>query len=116
VSSPELSPWASNFRGTALVSAKTGEGLKELEALLAQLLLGGASLSPGQALVTRVHQSDSLRRASAALDRLLANYSASPEFLSIDLRDALDALGEITGETTTEDVLDHIFSSFCIGK
>lgn len=113
---PPPPAWAGNCRGAVFVSAKTGEGLKELEALLAQLLLGGASLSPEQPLVTRVHQRDSLRRASAALDRLLANYDASPEFLSIDLRDALDALGEITGETTTEDVLDRIFSSFCIGK
>jgi tRNA modification GTPase len=43
-------------------------------------------------------------------------YGASPEFLSIDLREALDALGEIIGQTTPEDVLDRIFAEFCIGK
>jgi tRNA modification GTPase len=39
-----------------------------------------------------------------------------PELLSLDLRSALSALGEVTGETSTDEVLDHIFSSFCIGK
>jgi tRNA modification GTPase len=98
------------------VSAKTGEGLKELEAEIGKLLLGGRAISPDQGLITRVHQRDSMRRAADALERLLQNYSASPEFLSIDLRDALDALGEITGETTPEDILARIFSSFCVGK
>ena len=67
-------------------------------------------------MVTQAHQRDSLRRAAEAVDRLLTNPHASPEFLSIDLRDAIDALGEITGETTPDDVLGRIFSSFCIGK
>ncbi len=98
------------------VSAKTGEGLKELEAEMGALLLGGGRVSPDQGLITRVHQRDSLRRAAEALERLMQNYGASPEFLSIDLRDSLDALGEITGETTPEDILARIFSSFCIGK
>ena len=49
-------------------------------------------------------------------DGFAATCLVSPEFLSIDLRDALAALGEITGETTAEDVLERIFASFCIGK
>ena len=98
------------------VSAKTGKGLKELESTIGRILLGGAKNATDQGIVTRMHQRDSLRRAAESLERTLANYGASPEFLSIDLRDALDAIGEITGETTPEDVLDRIFSSFCIGK
>lgn len=98
------------------VSAKTGEGLAQLEKALGALLLGDASVAPEEGLITRIHQRDSLRRAEAALGQLLENYGASPEFLSIDLRDALNALGEITGETTPEDILDRIFASFCIGK
>jgi tRNA modification GTPase len=98
------------------VSAKTGEGLEVLERNLAALLLGGAPISPDQGMITRAHQRDSLRRGSASLERLLENFGQSPEFLSIDLREAVRALGEITGETTPEDILDKIFSSFCIGK
>lgn len=108
--------WAGTFRETVRVSARTGEGLAALEERLAALLLGEGAPAPEQALVTRAHQRDSLRRALDALGRVLENYEASPEFLSIDLRDALDALGEISGETTPEDILDRIFSSFCIGK
>jgi len=108
--------WRGRFAGVCLLSAQTGAGLHELEAALAGQLLHGTCLSPSEVLVTRVHQRDSLRRARRALEHLLAEFDASPEFLSIDLRDALDALGEITGETAAEDVLDRIFSSFCIGK
>lgn len=113
---PDLSHWRNRFATTCLISAQTGAGLRELENILAGHLLHGTSVSPSEVLVSRVHQRDSLRRAHEALEHLLANFGASPEFLSIDLRDALNALGEITGETVTEDVLDRIFSSFCIGK
>ncbi|MCC6798123.1 MAG: tRNA uridine-5-carboxymethylaminomethyl(34) synthesis GTPase MnmE [Candidatus Hydrogenedentes bacterium] len=101
---------------TCQVSAKTEKGLKELESAIGRKLLGGAQTATDQGIITRMHQRDSLRRAAEALAHTLANYGASPEFLSIDLRDAIDAIGEITGETTPEDVLDRIFSSFCIGK
>lgn len=47
---------------------------------------------------------------------MLENVQQLPEFLALDLREALQALGEITGETTPDDVLDIIFSTFCIGK
>lgn len=98
------------------VSALTGRGLKELEETLSQLLLGGINLSAGDALLTRVHQQDSLRRATECVGRLLADTSLSPEFLAFELQEALHALGEITGETTPDDLLEIIFASFCIGK
>ncbi len=109
-------PWAADFTASCRLSAKTGEGLHELEANLSSILLAPGAVSPDQGMINRAHQRDSLRRAHEALRRLLDNFHASPEFLSIDLREALQALGEITGETTPEDILDRIFSSFCIGK
>lgn len=108
---------AVKFGDPVRTSARTGEGVASLEDRIAAALLGGAVQSdPAQALVTRVHQRDSLRRAADSLDRLLQDFTRSPEFLSVDLRDVLGALGEITGETTSEAVLDRIFARFCIGK
>lgn len=108
--------WAARFGGITRLSAITGEGVGELEEALGRLLLAGSRIAPDQGMITRAHQRQSLRRAADAVSRLLDNFDASPEFLSIDLREALDALGEITGETTPEDTLNAIFASFCIGK
>ncbi len=110
-------PWGAEFDAVCRVSATEGTGLDGLEQALGRLLLGSeGAVSYGQGLITRAHQQDSLRRAAEALERLLGNFEASPEFLSLDLREAQHALGEITGETTPDAVLDRIFSSFCIGK
>ncbi len=98
------------------VSAKTGDGLRPLEHQLATLLLGESAPAADTPMLFRAHQKDSMRRAAQALQRLLDNKDASPEFLAADVREALAAIGEITGETTSEDVLDRIFASFCIGK
>ncbi len=114
--SPRTAKLPAEFAGETRVSALTGEGLQQLEERLAQLLLGGVHIAAGQAMLTRVHQKDSLRRATQCVGQLLADTTLSPEFLALELRDALDALGEITGETTPEALLDTIFANFCIGK
>jgi tRNA modification GTPase len=108
--------WDIPFAGLCRVSAITGNGLADLEAALGRLFLGENALSPEHEMLSRVHQRDSLRRAAEALDQALAAFGESPEFISIDVREALRALGEITGETTPDDILENIFSTFCIGK
>jgi tRNA modification GTPase len=50
------------------------------------------------------------------VERVLAHADISPELLAVDLQEAVHALGEITGETTPDDILGRIFSSFCVGK
>lgn len=113
---PDLDAWRLGFEGKAMVSATTGFGLRELEETLSALISGASGKSANQALITRAHQQQSLERAHASTQRVLENFSASPEFLALDLDDALQALGEITGETTPDDVLERIFGAFCIGK
>ena len=98
------------------VSAESEEGLADMEQALGGLLRGGKEFTPDQGMITRAHQKDSLRRAIASLKKVRENYEASPEFMAMDMDDALAALGEITGETTPDDVLEVIFGSFCIGK
>lgn len=108
--------WAEGLAGISRVSAHTNEGLHELETALGHFLLGSADIVPEKGLINRAHQRESLRQAQGSLERVLSNFAASPELLSVDVREALSALGEITGETTPEDVLERIFTSFCIGK
>lgn len=98
------------------VSALSGQGLAELEQTMARVLLADAPAGGTDALINRAHQRQSLHKAHDAVGRVLSAYGASPEFLSIDLREALHALGEITGQTTPDDLLERIFAEFCIGK
>ncbi|HHX75738.1 MAG TPA: tRNA uridine-5-carboxymethylaminomethyl(34) synthesis GTPase MnmE, partial [Firmicutes bacterium] len=78
---------------------------------------GGITAGEG-AVVTSVRHKNALTRAQAALVELLAATKAGMEIdlLAIDLNGALEALGEITGENVSSDLLQEIFSTFCIGK
>lgn len=116
VDTPCAPSWTSDATATRPISARTGDGLPDLETTLGELLLGGVNASADDALINRAHQQDSLRRSAACLDRFLSDLSVSPEFLALELQEALQALGEITGETTPDDILETIFGSFCIGK
>jgi tRNA modification GTPase len=97
-------------------SALSGEGLPELRERILALATGGASSEPGMLTSLRHHQA-----VSGALDALadaaLANTSAIPhEMILLDLYRALWALDSLTGATTPDDILNLIFSTFCIGK
>ena len=101
-----------------VVSAKTGLGLEMVKsALRAQLVSGGFEAAEG-VTVTNVRHRDALRRAGESLDQALESVECgmAGELISIDVRAAADALGEITGAITTDEILGRIFSEFCIGK
>lgn len=116
VASPVSAIPAIPFAAVCNVSAATGTGLPELEDRLGKLFLGNTAAEAASPMLSRTHQKESMRRAAACLDRLLDDTTVSPELLALELREALQAIGEITGETTPEEVLDRIFASFCIGK
>lgn len=92
------------------VSSLTGEGVEELKKEVAERLAPEAE----SALVTNARHIDALLRAQAALESALLVKDA--ELIATDMREALHALGEITGETVDSAVLDRIFSRFCVGK
>src|SRR5256885_7050530 len=106
--------------GVSFVSTSTltGAGLAQLEDIIANLVLSGKVLSGESSLVTSARHQEALRRASEHLQALLLplEQRLPLDFVSIDLRAAYDALGEVTGETASEDLLERIFSEFCIGK
>ena len=102
---------------TVELSTQTGVGLAELEATLRQVALRHAGGAAEPALVT-LRQYDALDRALAHIRSALDAHSASVplDLLAVDVRAALFAVGEITGEHVSEAVLDEIFRRFCIGK
>ena len=103
------------------ISALKEEGIEGLKDLIFTEAAGHEkkvySAPPGE-LVASVRHRDCLARFLDALGRATDAIAAGlpRELIASDIRGAVDSLGEITGETTTEDILDIIFSSFCIGK
>ncbi len=106
--------------GSVLTSAVTGRGIDELAQAVAQALLGtaGAVAVSSAHLVTNPRHYDALQRAAESLRWAIEGYAVGlpPDLLAGELTSALNALGEITGEVVGEDLLDTIFSRFCIGK
>lgn len=100
------------------VSALTGRGLTELKDAIAARLSQPAFGSRQWIGSTAARCRESLTAAAEALDRAheIAQHAADQELLAIETREALDALGEIVGAVYTDDILDRIFSKFCIGK
>ncbi len=118
-------PPLSSFAGEELAqsvpviatSVVTGEGLPELETAMVTAALGNAA-TESAALVARARHVEALRGASAALaaaQKTLRDHLPL-DLVAEDLRDAVYALGLITGESVTDDLLGAIFSEFCIGK
>ena len=104
--------------GFVPMSALTGEGLERLEAAMAAALLDGTSDAGGGPLLDSERQRDLLEHALAALARARADLTQGLplDVLAVGLRESLDALGGITGGVTSADVLERLFSTFCVGK
>ena len=99
------------------ISSKTGQGLQELEEAVAALFPRPSDLPYGQ-LLTNQRQEDAARRARQAVAQAEESLMAgvTPDALLTDVEEALQALGELTGQCVREDVTDRIFSKFCVGK
>lgn len=120
VASPDRDFIRSSFPEATPVflSAKTNEGLADLEDALFTTVTGEPDWDPGHECVPNVRQHHALQGALSAAKRLNEGLTINlpPDLLAIELQTALDQLGDIIGETTTEDILDLIFEQFCIGK
>lgn len=101
------------------ISALTGEGIAQLEEAMLRIAVGntrgdaaeGTTVTSARHLSALTKAGESLRLAQASMDS-----GRTSEFISLDLRAALNALGEITGEITTDDIMNSVFARFCIGK
>ncbi len=93
-------------------------GIDSLKTAIREELLGGDFIMGESPIITNSRHQDALRRTHEALEDVISSLENEmpPDLVSVDLRISLDALGDIVGKTTTEDILDRIFSQFCIGK
>ncbi len=108
------------FPGTSplWISAKFGAGIPALKEKIRRLVMDRAGIQDGEIVISSLRQKMALEKTLkfVAQARNSLEDGLSPEFAALDVREALEALGEIGGETATEEILDRIFSSFCIGK
>ena len=111
---PPYPPAKAGGRLEAEVSALTGEGIEELLHQILALVLG-EDIGNEEIVIAEARHHDALTRAIESLSRAQSQLKA-PTLMASDLRDAVNALGEITGETVGEEILDRIFQKFCIGK
>lgn len=99
------------------IAAKDKMGIEELKStLLEQVNLHNINTS--ETLVTNIRHVEALKQTENALNRVLENADnpVTSDFLAMDIKQALHYLGEITGTVTTDDLLENIFTKFCIGK
>jgi tRNA modification GTPase len=99
-------------------SALTGAGIPELEKGMVNAVLGGRVITSDARMVTNPRHKEALQRAERHVVQAIASAEEglAEDFVTIDLTAAVNALGDITGETITEELLETIFSRFCIGK
>jgi tRNA modification GTPase len=100
------------------ISALTGQGLEELKSAVFGFAVGERAPGRNEVVVSNIRHKRALDRAYAALGNAADVLAGGMplEIFAIELRDAVDSIGEITGAVTTDEILDRIFSDFCIGK
>ncbi|TCD48093.1 tRNA uridine-5-carboxymethylaminomethyl(34) synthesis GTPase MnmE [Chlorobium sp. N1] len=100
------------------MAARSGEGVEELKGLMASMVEGLDKLQEASVLVTSLRHYEALRNAADSLcnARQLIEAGEATELIAFELRSALDYVGEITGKVVSEELLNTIFSRFCIGK
>ncbi len=108
---PPLGPWVET-------SCRSGQGIERLKDTIKEAVWAGEIRSEMLEVTINARHQDALNRARTAVIAAVAALrdGASLEFVAVDLRIGVDAVGEVVGKTATEDLLDLIFSQFCIGK
>jgi len=100
------------------VSIKEKKNIDKLEETIVDMIWQGEIISSHKELVTNARHKNALISSHDAIMKTVdsLNKNLSPEFVAISLKESIDSLGLITGQTVSEDILDRIFSEFCVGK
>jgi tRNA modification GTPase len=114
----DLPTSASAPEGFITVSALRAEGVSDLLREIRRRALPEERVRGGEPVIDSLRQKNLLERAAEAVDRISEGVDAQmpADVLSLDLQEAVNALGEITGEVTTAELLDTMFEGFCVGK
>jgi tRNA modification GTPase len=106
--------------GAAIIpaSVKNGDGIGRLRQEISGLVYQGRATQGGSAALTNARQEDAARRALAEMDDALAAFRSGEtlDLVEIPIRAAWEFLGEITGESAAEDIIERVFEKFCLGK
>lgn len=109
---PAISRWIE-------ISAKENMGIKDMEdEIYSTIIKGGVEDSSQKLVITNVRHKSALEKTKDAIKNILETIEIGlpMDLIAVDLKEALDSLSEVTGEISTEDLLDHVFSNFCVGK
>lgn len=100
------------------ISTFNNDGIKELEQEIVNRVYSGTVKQAEGVFVNNARQANALKEAQKYLEDCLntIEMDMAEDFIVIDIRSAWEKLGEITGDTVDEDIIDQIFSQFCIGK
>ena len=100
------------------ISALKGEGITDLEDAIVEMVFGGEVSIGETGLVSNIRHKNLLEKALNSIEITLDTIQGDLplELISVDLKDCWEYLGQITGDTLTEDIVDQIFTNFCIGK
>lgn len=103
---------------TLKISAQTRQGIAELKEKMKSYALGAETRAEGSIMLTNLRHYEAICKALQSLEQaeVQLQHQAPTELIAFDLRDALEHIGAITGKVSTDDILNNIFSRFCIGK
>jgi len=107
-----------NIKEDVRISIKDKIGIDQVEEELVKAVFNGLVMPENGVIINNIRQADALKRAKSGLEYALEGTKKKMpyDFLIIDLKEALDSLGEITGDSVSDEIINNIFSRFCIGK
>lgn len=110
----EMAPGADIIESSVI----SGRGIDEVEEFIEEMVYGGSVTQHESVMVNNVRHAELLRQAKESVGDalMMAEAGEALDFIEVDVRDAYDRLGEIIGETVADDIINEVFSRFCLGK
>lgn len=117
VTEEQIKQWMPESR-VILTSMESGEGLKEVEDLIYDMVFEGQVTQENRLLITNVRHADLMKQAKEEMQMALSmcRRGEALDFLEINVRQCFEALGEIIGETVSDTIIEEVFARFCLGK